>query len=281
MERILQRALAADCSSLIEDSVKLLAELPATEHIRNEINTLGARITAAYREFEQGPRTEADLATLRSIEGATGVQIESLRRHIDLAGVRHWELWKAARELVVRAATQRPELLKVVERFEELGRPDQASPDAHILKIRAVLTEIASAAGGGGQAAPPGRDRPPPSGDTSAAGQTPMMRTGKAKQPTGKACKLAQKRIGFLRKLESELTAIKLETQRYCTIEELRLRFRDYTVWREISEAERDGLLSEGMKPKELARTLSLRHFGIQSGDTLKRDQRILRRLGR
>ena len=124
------------------------------------------------------------------------------------------------------------------------------------------------------------RHRPPPSGNPSAAVQTLTTRTGKAKQPTDKASKRAQARIAFLKKLESELTAIKLETQGYCTIADLQQRFRDFTVWGEISEAERNGLLSEGMKPKELARKLTFRRFGIRSVDTLKRDQRMLRELG-
>jgi len=92
---------------------------------------------------------------------------------------------------------------------------------------------------------------------------------------------MSRKRIGFCDKLRGEIAKVVLELESYTDLPALKEKFPDLQLWVELSEKEQEDLLNterEKVSPVALANKYTLRHFGLKSKSTLKRDRRILLR---
>jgi putative N-acetylmannosamine-6-phosphate epimerase len=89
---------------------------------------------------------------------------------------------------------------------------------------------------------------------------------------------LSRERLELVKKLAGELATIKQDVAGYCTAEELKRRHPDFRIWDHLGEAEvREIAAGERFTPKAYAENLVIRHYGITSRETLKKDRRKLR----
>jgi hypothetical protein len=94
--------------------------------------------------------------------------------------------------------------------------------------------------------------------------------------PTGKVVDPGQ--FTLYEHLKIEFAAVKQDVRSYCTVEELKTRHPDFSLWSILSDPEIKELADgQPFTPKAYAENLTLRKFGCTSRETLKKDRRKLR----
>jgi hypothetical protein len=93
--------------------------------------------------------------------------------------------------------------------------------------------------------------------------------------------KSSLERLDLARKLAAELATLKQAVAGFCTPEDLKRRHPDFLLWGHLSTAEVKEIADgEAFSPKAYAESLTLRHFGLTSRETLKKDRRKLKKAG-
>ena len=88
----------------------------------------------------------------------------------------------------------------------------------------------------------------------------------------------SRERLELVKVLASELATIKHDLKRYCTAETLKNQHPNFALWQHLTEAELKELVDgDSFAPKAYAENLTLRHFGLTSRETLKKDRKKLR----
>jgi hypothetical protein len=106
------------------------------------------------------------------------------------------------------------------------------------------------------------------------SGQSAIPRLQRTRVPD---LQLSAERIALVKTLRRELAAIAIEILNQPTLHDLREKFPEFRIWRELSGPEQEDLLKEAFKPLPYAKTLALRHFGVTSAETLKKDRKKLK----
>jgi hypothetical protein len=107
------------------------------------------------------------------------------------------------------------------------------------------------------------------------SGQVP--RSHASRRDRGPNLEISRRRIELEDNLRSELATVVLELQQPTDLSKLRKKFPDFQIWRQLSVPEQESLLNEPFKSMAYARRLVLRHFGLTSEETLKKDRKKLR----
>jgi hypothetical protein len=98
----------------------------------------------------------------------------------------------------------------------------------------------------------------------------------------GPDLKKIRARVAFEDKLRTELASVKEHVNKGCpTVTELSGDFPKFELWELLSKREQEELLDGEFIPRAYARTLTLRKFGLESRDTLKKDRQKLKRASR
>ena len=99
-----------------------------------------------------------------------------------------------------------------------------------------------------------------------------------SRRDRGPNLEVSRQRIELTEKLRGELATIVLELQQPRTLGELQKKFPAFQIWHRLSGPEQEALLKEPIKPKAYAQQLVLRHYGLTSEETLKKDRKKLKR---
>jgi hypothetical protein len=106
-----------------------------------------------------------------------------------------------------------------------------------------------------------------------AAGQKPTLR-GNGRGPD---LETSGERIALCDQLSRELATLYSEVKKHTTVEKLRIRHPRFKLWDMLSEPEQRELLDGEFKPRGYADNLTIRHYGLTSTSTLKKDRKKLR----
>ena len=88
----------------------------------------------------------------------------------------------------------------------------------------------------------------------------------------------SRERIALCETLTSELARVYKRTQRYCTVQQLKQEYPDFSLWSHITNHELKQMLSgEQLRPKDFAKHLTLRAYGLTSLEVLKKDRKNIR----
>jgi hypothetical protein len=93
----------------------------------------------------------------------------------------------------------------------------------------------------------------------------------------GPNLEISRRRVELEDNLRSELATVALELRQPTDLSKLRKKFPNFQIWRQLSDPEQESLLNEPFKTTAYARLLVLRHFGLTSEETLKKDRKKLR----
>ena len=89
----------------------------------------------------------------------------------------------------------------------------------------------------------------------------------------------SRERIELRNKLATELATIKPDLGRYCTPEHLKSKYPNFELWKMLQLCEIQELIDgDQLKPTVYAGNLALRKYGLTSLQTIKKDQKKLRK---
>jgi hypothetical protein len=104
------------------------------------------------------------------------------------------------------------------------------------------------------------------------------VRSEERQRQRGPDLATSQRRIELEDQLRTELATIKLRLDRYADLDRVKKEFPLFALWRVLSVAEQEDLITEEFKPRAFARVLTMREFGLSSPDTIKKDRQRLRK---
>jgi hypothetical protein len=107
------------------------------------------------------------------------------------------------------------------------------------------------------------------------AGHVP--RSHASRRDRGPNLEISRRRVELEDNLRSELATVVFELQQPTDLRKLQKKFPDFQIWRQLSIPEQESLLYEPFKTTAYARRLVLRHFGLTSEETLKKDRKKLK----
>ena len=136
----------------------------------------------------------------------------------------------------------------------------EVGPDLFILKVRGLIRKASEIISPGAVAG-------------LAAGQKRTIR-GNGRGPD---LQTSGERIALCHELSRELATLYPEVKKRTTVEKLRMRHPRFKLWEMLSEPEQRELLDGEFNPRAYADNLTIRHYGLTSTSTLKRDRKKLR----
>jgi hypothetical protein len=133
-------------------------------------------------------------------------------------------------------------------------------PDIFILKVRGLIQRASEIISPGGVA------RPAPSQKRTIGGKD-----------RGPDLETSCERLALCDQLSRELATLYAEVKRFTSVERLKTKYPSFRLWEMLSQQEQQELLDEKFKPRAYAQSLTLRHYGLTSLSTLKKDRKKLR----
>src|SRR5262249_52379422 len=89
---------------------------------------------------------------------------------------------------------------------------------------------------------------------------------------------ISRERLALVRTLAQELAVVKQELKSYCSVDMLKRKHPNFTLWTLIDDPQIKDLIDGApFSPKAFAENLTLKKFGLTSRETLKKDRRKLR----
>ena len=136
----------------------------------------------------------------------------------------------------------------------------EVRPDIFILKVRGLIQKAAENISPGALADP----------------TTDHKRTIRANNRRPDV-QTSGERIALCDQLSRELATLYLEVKKHTTVEKLKTKYPRFKLWEILSEYEQHELLDGEFKPRAYADHLTIRHYGLTSTSTLKKDRKKLR----
>ena len=213
---------------------------------KKRLNSLNKEIDRLYEPF---PSTEQgickflrNLMTVLNVIPTEPAQLLNLRAEIE-----RLEIWESARSQVPGMRSSLDDLEAISQRLEEMLD--------YLPKEQASIES-------------------PQSLSNLAVDSQPEESRQRERGPD---IETSRQRIELEGQLITELTTIAQRVKKFTTVDELRRRYPDFTLWDRLSDVEQKELLTISFKPKAYARHLVMRVFGITSPDTRKKDRKKLR----
>ena len=104
-----------------------------------------------------------------------------------------------------------------------------------------------------------------------------VPRNHASRRNRGPNLEISRQRVEMEDDLRTELATVVVELRQTRSLSELRKKFPKFQIWHMLSGPEQELLLTEPVKPAGYAKVLVLRHFGLTSEETLKKDRKKLR----
>ncbi len=122
---------------------------------------------------------------------------------------------------------------------------------------------------------PPEQAKPRP--ESHMSGGTGSYTEKPQKRQRGPDLDKSRERLELCDKLTGELATILQKREKFVSADALKEKYSEFELWKELPRAEWNELLTTEFKPKRFATSLVLRHYGLTSEDTLKKDRQKLK----
>ncbi len=236
-----------DHEQMLVDQLRQSQDRKGVVPAKKRINRLNQEIQKLHKPFGA---TETEiyqfLDTLKILLATVPMEPPLLRE--TGATIEKLEIWEQARNRDLRMRASSTDLMAVSKRLNEM----------------LVCVQLQRSAN---------QKEPQRPSDTNAI---PFNLKGRRKREPDLAT--SRERIDLLDQLAMELTVIYQQTKKHTTLNKLKNEFSEYKVWELLTNEEQKKLLDNEFRPKQLARQLVLRKYGLTSVDTLRKDRQKLRR---